>query len=482
MGRERTSERKAVTGLSHTEVNWRVVSRYVPAEERVVFLARPHWLYVPLAPLVSVVLILAASVGIWKLHGAFADEVGRGDRALYANLHLWSSVAAGAGVLLVFLRLVWQTLEWRSRLYILTNKRIIRVAGVLRQHVADAPLRNVQHLTLYRSLRERVFGLGTVGINTSGTAFTEMFWLMQSRPQHVLAEIRRAADLVGAPSVGLGDAGAMRAASGGVPVGSGGGAAGRALAGAATQAASRLTSAVAETDRPVVVGLVGGIGAGKSAVANELEALGAVVIDSDKEARAALLRPEVRDQLVEWWGVGILTTGGLVDRKKVAQIVFGDESARLRLEGLIHPMLKRLRTETIEKSRGTATRLVVVDAPLLFEAGVDRECDYVVFVDAPYEQRLERVTVRGWDAVELDRREKAQLPLEEKRRRADDCLVNDGRRDHLSARVRDLLRRIQATVGSGRGSPRDSTGDPDAGPGRGPSQSGGPHRVISAFL
>jgi len=468
------SKRKAVSGLSHTDVNWRALARYVPAEERVLLATRPHWLYVPLTPLMSVVLILGASVGTWKLHQYFADQVGRGDRALYTNLYEWAAIAAGAGVLIVFLRLVWQTLEWRSRLYILTNKRVIRVAGVLRQHVADAPLRNVQHLTVYRSLRERAFGLGTVGINTSGTAFTEMFWLMQSNPQQVMAEIRRAADLIGARPAPT------------VPESwHGEGAAGDVVAGAAASAASRMSLDVTDPDRPLVIGLVGGIGAGKSAVANEFETLGAVVIDSDKEARAALLGPEVRDELVGWWGPEILNSAGSVDRKKIADIVFQDDGARARLEGLIHPMLKRMRLEIVKKARGLPSRLVVVDAPLLFEAGVDEECDFVVFVDAPYEQRLERVQVRGWDAAELERREKAQLPLEEKRRRADDCLVNDGRRDELAVRVGDLLRRIQSTIGAGRGLFPGSKSGLNRGLGteseKGPGTDGS-RRVISALL
>ena len=93
------------------------------------------------------------------------------------------------------------------------------------------------------------------------------------------------------------------------------------------------------------------------------------------------------------------------------------------------------------------TEKVEMVAMLLFEAGVDRECDLIVFVDAPFEARVGRVkATRGWDAAELERREKAQVPLEEKRQRSDDVLVNDGEPGALPGRVADLLQRIQGRV------------------------------------
>jgi dephospho-CoA kinase len=87
---------------------------------------------------------------------------------------------------------------------------------------------------------------------------------------------------------------------------------------------------------------------------------------------------------------------------------------------------------------------VVVDAPLLYEAGVDKECDFVVFVDAPREQRLARVKARGWDEAELDRREKAQLSLQEKRTRADAVVENKGTLDDVRVAVGRLLADLAA--------------------------------------
>ncbi|GAB4383069.1 MAG: dephospho-CoA kinase [Phycisphaerales bacterium] len=186
----------------------------------------------------------------------------------------------------------------------------------------------------------------------------------------------------------------------------------------------------------VVIGVAGGIGAGKSVVASLLGEHGCLVIDSDAEARRALQRPEVIETLKRWWGESVLDGSGAVDRSKVARIVFSDESQRRRLEGLIHPLIAKSRAEQIERARREGRPGAVIDAPLLFEAGLQAECDAVLFVDCPFEERLRRVEAsRGWDESELRRREKAQLPLEEKRRRADYLVVNTGELSDLRRQV-----------------------------------------------
>ena len=107
-----------------------------------------------------------------------------------------------------------------------------------------------------------------------------------------------------------------------------------------------------------------------------------------------------------------------------------------------------------------STRAFIIDAPLLFEVGLDRECDAVVFVDAPQEVRVQRVTAtRGWDAAELDRRERAQLPLDEKRARSSDIIANDGDSGELARRTAGVLGAIVA-----RGPRRDRERSAAAGP------------------
>ena len=99
------------------------------------------------------------------------------------------------------------------------------------------------------------------------------------------------------------------------------------------------------TPRIPVIGLCGGIGAGKSAVAGILADLGCVVSDSDRDAREVLADPEVLEVLRGWWGDDVVGTDGRLDRSRIAGRVFADDSERARLEGLVHPRLHRLRRE-----------------------------------------------------------------------------------------------------------------------------------------
>ncbi len=195
--------------------------------------------------------------------------------------------------------------------------------------------------------------------------------------------------------------------------------------------------------RPVIIGLAGGIGSGKSTVARVFEGLGCVVIDSDRLSKEALAREDVRETLRQWWGGAVLTGDGQVDRGAVARIVFSDPKERARLEGLIHPLIAQARAKRIEDARNAGVDAVILDAPLLFEAGLDKEVDVVVFVDCPFETRVERVkTTRGWDEAELQLREKAQLGVEHKRQRSDYEVVNMGSPDDLRCQVSQILTRI----------------------------------------
>jgi dephospho-CoA kinase len=197
--------------------------------------------------------------------------------------------------------------------------------------------------------------------------------------------------------------------------------------------------------RRPVIGVTGAIGGGKSTVAAILARLGCVVSDSDAEARAVLDEPDVRARLAEWWGRGVLDEAGEVDRAAVARIVFGDPEQRRRLESLVHPRVHAQRRRRFAAAPPEAPALVM-DVPLLFEAGLDAECDAVVFVDASFDVRADRVArSRGWSRAELARREASQMPLDEKRRRADHVIVNEGAREALEDRVRELLRSITTT-------------------------------------
>ena len=187
--------------------------------------------------------------------------------------------------------------------------------------------------------------------------------------------------------------------------------------------------------RRPVIGLTGGIGAGKSAVAEMLERLGAVVSDSDRDTTEILRSPDVVETIRGWWGDEVVDERGTIVRAEVARRVFSDPAERRRLEELIHPRVHELRRRRFEEASDSA-RMLVIDAPLLFEAGLDAECDAVWFVDASEDLRRNRVRInRDWDDDELARREANQLSIEEKRRRSDVVLENDGSLDQLRAKV-----------------------------------------------
>ncbi len=190
-----------------------------------------------------------------------------------------------------------------------------------------------------------------------------------------------------------------------------------------------------------MIGICGGVGAGKSAVADAFAQAGCVVIDSDQANREVLARAEVRDQLVAWWGPGVLAADGTVDRRAVAEIIFSDPEARKRLESLTHPLIGQLRARKIQVVReSSSAKAIVLDSPLLIESKLDRECDAIVFVDTDAAQREARVrTSRGWNREEWMRRERCQAPLEDKRSRADYVIRNDGDFEVLAKRVRAAL-------------------------------------------
>ncbi len=191
-----------------------------------------------------------------------------------------------------------------------------------------------------------------------------------------------------------------------------------------------------------IIGLAGGIGSGKTEVARILAELGCVVADSDALGREVLDEDEVREQLVGWWGGGILDDAGRIDRSAVARIAFGDPDERRRLERLTHPRIESGRKAIFDSAPADAPALVI-DAPLLLEAGLETECDAVIFIDASRETRAGRVArTRGWDEGELRRREDSQLPLDVKRARADYVVENDGGLSGLTDRVRRVLRDI----------------------------------------
>lgn len=191
---------------------------------------------------------------------------------------------------------------------------------------------------------------------------------------------------------------------------------------------------------------MGGIGAGKSVVAGILESVGAAVIESDRLVHEQYRDPEVIATLREWWGDRVLTSEGGVNRRAVADTVFQESGERDRLERFLYPRIDRKREELTAIYDGDpAIRAVVIDAPKLYEAGVDKHCDAVVFVDAPYPVRVDRVArSRGWTEAELIRRESSQEPLDKKKANADYVIENNSSIDRLKTSVEKVLAQVLA--------------------------------------
>jgi dephospho-CoA kinase len=191
-----------------------------------------------------------------------------------------------------------------------------------------------------------------------------------------------------------------------------------------------------------VVGLIGGIGSGKSQVAAAFARHGARVVSGDGLAHAALRQPAIRDAIVRRWGPGVLDEQGEINRRRLAALVFADPEERKTLEALVHPWIcERIGAEVSAARADPHVALVVLDAAIMLEAGWAGVCDRLVYIDAPREVRLRRVAgQRGWTPEEVEARESAQLPLTEKAARADHVLDNSASLEHLDKQVTDLLR------------------------------------------
>lgn len=189
------------------------------------------------------------------------------------------------------------------------------------------------------------------------------------------------------------------------------------------------------------VGLTGGIGSGKSAVAERLAALGAVVLDGDKAARA-VVEPGTPGltRIAEAFGPEVLRADGSLDRAKLAGIVFSDGAAREKLNAITHPLIHdRLQAaEDAAVKAGGPDTIVVHDIPLLAEGQRSAEFAVVVVVDVPPEVQVSRLAGRGLPADQARARMAAQATREQRLAIADIVIDNSGTREDLDRQVAEV--------------------------------------------
>jgi dephospho-CoA kinase len=200
--------------------------------------------------------------------------------------------------------------------------------------------------------------------------------------------------------------------------------------------------------RPFVVGLTGGIGSGKSAVADRFAGLGAALVDTDAIAHE-LTGPggAAMPAIAAAFGDCVVQANGALDRTAMRALAFSDGSARARLEAILHPMI---RAESDARVRRAEAPYVILAVPLLVESGSFRErCDRVLVVDCPEAMQVERVRARnGLSEQQVRAIMAAQASRAERLAVANDVVDNSGSLDALEARVAELDRQYRALASS----------------------------------
>lgn len=207
-----------------------------------------------------------------------------------------------------------------------------------------------------------------------------------------------------------------------------------------------------------VLGVLGGVGSGKSTAARILaEELPAKHLDADAEVAALYADPRVVEQIDQAFGGGLKSTEGGLNRAELGKRVFAKPDLRRQLEGILHPAVRQALWQGLAKTEASALAPIaggsataprgwaILDVPLLLENGLSQACDFLVFVRVPDAIRAERACTRhNWDRATWRAREAAQAPLVQKESAADAILDNAGGVEDLRAAVRELLPRLRA--------------------------------------
>jgi len=193
------------------------------------------------------------------------------------------------------------------------------------------------------------------------------------------------------------------------------------------------------------IGLTGGIASGKSTVSRMFQSFGIPVVDADVAARK-VVEPgaEAYEPIIARFGTDILREDGTIDRKKLGALVFADEEKRLALNAIVHPAVRKVMLSEVEECARRGEKAVVLDIPLLFESRLTDWVDKIIVVYVPYRLQLERLMARNqFTKNEAELRIQAQMPLEEKKERADAVIDNSGTVAETRRQLQRLLQEWQ---------------------------------------
>lgn len=206
-------------------------------------------------------------------------------------------------------------------------------------------------------------------------------------------------------------------------------------------------------EEKLIIGLTGAVGAGKTTVAKQFRKFGCAVISADVIDHQVLEKSAVAEQLEQWWGAEIFEVSGKIDRKALGNIVFEDSTAMKRLTDLVHPIiLKRQEALIREYQADESVKATILDVPLLFELGQQGMCDFVVFVEAEEDLRIQRLKEsRGWDRDRIKKIENLQLGLDIKAIMSDHRVENNSTISALADSVAKIYSLMLETRAARRG-------------------------------
>ena len=197
--------------------------------------------------------------------------------------------------------------------------------------------------------------------------------------------------------------------------------------------------------QPVLIGLTGGPGVGKSEVANYLSQAGAMVINADKIGHEILLyNKAIKSKLIKLLSKEIIAADGSLDRKAIGARVFADPELMLGFNAIIHPaLLKELKSRLMKASKSPKYNMIVVDAALIFEWGIASWFDLLLVVNAKRDVRLARMTKSGLSRNQAIKRIASQIPQRDKRALADYVIENNLTKNRLKKSVRSFIANVE---------------------------------------